>query len=561
MPWVFTQRHPLSTGEFIDEAKRRGADLDLSTLRELYRHGLLIPFVAVSDRRVGSAAAPSEDEPAARGTRLLELRAARDTGRMQDLAEIPFRPRLAFEKRHRPLHLWWNGLLYSWYQLLILPRLQIILSQRRRRYSEEWLIARLPVPDSLLVADAARFRRIAIIVTALEARYLPVLDDHGRIQLTNAQPNEWCEYRDRFDAVAVSKRIGYAATDAREDAELLLAYAHTIDPVGSSWSQLIRRAPREAWKDLKNDALSAVDLREAAELLLLYYQDLVSQGHAEPLPADVGQWRGWHPLQERLSHRRETLDQELMHLGISPHPRVVLAIEGDTEELHVPKVWKALGYPEAPELVRVLKLGSVTRDLQKVAALAAAPLVSRRAESQDFWWLIKPPTQLLIAVDPEGKYFAPHKIGWTRSILLDEIRSVLLAQGAKTTDEELEYLLEIRTWSERCYELAHFRDDELADGIMAVHNTINGLTRDQLIQSISTTRRRRHDIDEVWSQWTYDVSKPKLAEALWPTLEEKIERAKVDNAVQVPEIVEVVQHAYLTAQRWRFRTFVLKAVD
>ena len=37
-----------------------------------------------------------------------------------------------------------------------------------------------------------------------------------------------------------------------------------------------------------------------------------------------------------------------MELGISPHPRVVLAIEGDTEEVHLPLVWQTLGYPEAP---------------------------------------------------------------------------------------------------------------------------------------------------------------------------------------------------------------------
>jgi hypothetical protein len=37
MPWAFTQHQPLDTAHFIEEAKRRGVDLDLSTLRELYR--------------------------------------------------------------------------------------------------------------------------------------------------------------------------------------------------------------------------------------------------------------------------------------------------------------------------------------------------------------------------------------------------------------------------------------------------------------------------------------------------------------------------------------------
>ena len=39
---------------FIDEAKKRGIELDLSTLRELYRHGLLTPFVELTYRPVAN---------------------------------------------------------------------------------------------------------------------------------------------------------------------------------------------------------------------------------------------------------------------------------------------------------------------------------------------------------------------------------------------------------------------------------------------------------------------------------------------------------------------------
>lgn len=121
MPWVFTQRHPLDTSDFIREAERRGCDLDLSALRELYRHGLLVPFVAIHDRRVGQPVQIEETEPSRPGTRLIELRLARNTGRVQDLATIPFRSRLPFERSGQPSNSWWNGLLYSWYQLLMLP--------------------------------------------------------------------------------------------------------------------------------------------------------------------------------------------------------------------------------------------------------------------------------------------------------------------------------------------------------------------------------------------------------------------------------------------------------
>jgi hypothetical protein len=68
----------------------------------------------------------------------------------------------------------------------------------------------------------------------------------------------------------------------------------------------------------------------------------------------------------------------------------------------------------------------------------------------------------------------------------------------------------------RCFEFAHFTDHELADGIMAVHHTINGLTRQELIEAIAADRARSKDIKAVWSQWDHMPGKPELAEALCP---------------------------------------------
>jgi hypothetical protein len=557
MPWVFTQQHPLDTADFIKEAKRRGFDLDLSILRELYRHNLVVPFVYVSDRQVGPIPEPPESEPRSGGTRLTDLRHARDRGRLTDLTTMPFRRKLRFERREEDSRRWWNGLIYSRYQSLMLPELRGVLAYRRQRLRDRRIITRLPAPHFITLDRAAKLRTIALMITALEARYLPSLDPEW-LHLVNTDEKEWGQYRQAFDPMAMSRTLHYAAEQARKDAEWLLFLAHRLDPVGDSWSRLMRRAPRTSWKELQNDALLALDYREAAEILLRFYEDFVECGEAEPLP-DIPRM-SWHPLKERLSYRQDTLDQDLMQLGISPHPRVVLAIEGEAEEVHTPLVWRLLRYPEAPELVRILKLGGVDRDLEKVAALAVAPLVAGKFEPYDSWRLIKPPTRLLVAVDPEGKYFAPNKVNRTRRQILNKIKAVLRAQGVTTANPgDLDELVEIRTWSEACYEFAHFSDSELADGIMAVHETINGLNRDELIESIAATRGRRKDIKEVWSQWDYKVSKEKLAHALWPALEGHIQRCKVDADATIPPIVEVIQDAYHIAQRWRYASFVLRS--
>jgi hypothetical protein len=563
LPWVFTQQYPLDTDSFLDGAKRRGFDLDLHVLRELYRHSLLVPFVYVSDRQVGEIPEPAGPEPkwAVHGsTHLRNLRHARDRGRLTDLAKTPFRRKLRFERREGDSHLWWNGLIYSHYQLLALPELRDILNRGRVRIRDRGWITRLPPPGPFTLDRMVKFRHIANALTALEARYFPKLDAEW-LHLNNTDETEWGQYRQAFDPVAMSHKLAYPAEKVRQDAELLLRRARHLDPFGNSWSRLVCRAPRSKWKDLKNDALLAMDYRIGAEMLLLFYEDLADRGQAELLP----------PFHERLSYRSQTLDQDLMDLGISPHPRVVLAVEGETEQEHVPRVWKELDYPDAPELMRLLMLGGSNKDPVKIAALAAAPLVAGKAPGQrPAWLLIKPPTRLFIAIDPEG-YFAPSRVAKTLGDILDEIRAVLAAQGVERPNPaEIDELAKIHTWSASCYEFAHFNDEELAEGIMAVHQTIDGWTKDELVAALRYWRDKKKDIKQVWrsgrwieqeqrvsGRWAYEVSKTKLAKALWPTLKAKIDRCRVDNSEPVPEIVQAVQESYYIAQGWRYQSFLL----
>ncbi|HJQ08046.1 MAG TPA: hypothetical protein VJ836_01035 [Candidatus Saccharimonadales bacterium] len=538
------------------EAKRRGINLDLPTLRELYRQRLLVPFVEITSQRVIEPLTCTDPEPQGFSTRLYQLRHARDRGRLRDLAAEPFKPRLRFERGKGYTHRWWNGLIYSWFQLLVLPELKPVLDGRRLYKRNGKLVVRLPKVLPHFSDRMGQLRSLAIVLAALEARYLPALDPEW-LHVVNVEPDEWRRYRECFDPIAVCELLGYSAARARAEAESLLHRAHSIDPLGTSWGRLVRRAPHRSWKELKNAALSAMDCRIAAEVLLRFYEDLSNRGGAEPLPDIPG--HSWHPLHERLSHRSGTLDENLVSLGISPHPRVVLAVEGESEEVHVPLVWKALDYPDAPELVRLLKLGGVDRDLEKVAALASAPLVAGKMKGTDHWTLIKPPTRLLVAVDPEGRQFGtPEKVARTRGKIMTEIKAVLKAQGVAAANQgELDELVEIRTWRDLCYEFAHFDDDEIAEAILALQPQANGQTAQQLKDSIADCRTRRKDIKEVWSRWDYKVSKVELGKALWPALERKIQRCKEEADAPVPPIVEVIQDAYFVAQRWRYQSFVL----
>ena len=228
------------------------------------------------------------------------------------------------------------------------PSFKSLLAKQTFHKRGKVIIARLSGPTNpVFLNRIERMRKMAIALAALEARYLPALDPEF-IQLTNA-PNvtDWASYRASFDAVQTQAWLAYPSEDIRQDAEWLLLRAHRLDPVGDDWSRLMRRAPAKSRKHLKDAALLVMDDRIAAETLLRFYEDLALHGKAAPLP-DLSGSMGWHPLVERLSSRHDTLDEALVNLGISPHPRVVLALEGESELYHAPLIWRALRVSGSP---------------------------------------------------------------------------------------------------------------------------------------------------------------------------------------------------------------------
>ena len=131
-------------------------------------------------------------------------------------------------------------------------------------------------------------------------------------------------------------------------------------------------------------------------------------------------------------------------------------------------------------------------------------------------------------------------------------------------------LIDIHTWHAACYEFAHFTDEELADGIIKAHPTIDGWIREQLIEALGYWRARKKDIKRLWKsgrwieqtqsitgKWTPEPSNVELAKALWSTLEGKIEQLKTGIDLSVPPLVQIIYDAYHLAQQWRHISPVL----
>ena len=499
------------------------------------------------------------DAPAARGSLQFELRRAVAAGRIRDPAANSFRPRMRFDSRKlTDPPRWTNGLIYSQWQLLAVPDLRPRLVLRRNLGSYERRRVVLPPLDEWATPQADKVTRWALVLTALEARYMPTIDREW-LQLTNVEVEEWHEYRALYDSAAVAESLDITPEETRACAEWLLHRAHSLDPTGD-WSRLIRRAPRRAWKTLTGDALVALNHRLAAEVLLLFYEDLASRRKAAPLPDLPGMV--WHPLHDRISAGRdEELDTLLAHLGVSPHPGVLVVVEGETEERMVQRVFDHLDLRRTPDLVRVLCMRGADRQLPLVAAAAVAPLLGER--HGDSYDMIRPPTRLMITVDQDSNWDTAAKIARQRRNIIAEINKVVAAQGgASLSPNDLETLVVVHQWRGRCFEYAHFTDDELADAMVRIHPTCGGLNRSDLIARIAATRAGGGDIKKVWnSAWIPRPSKLDLADALWPTLQAKIDYGRFGESEEIPQVAEVVHDAYLLAQQSTYGTYVIRTAD
>ena len=98
------------------------------------------------------------------------------------------------------------------------------------------------------------------------------------------------------------------------------------------------------------------------------------------------------------------------------------------------------------------------------------------------------------------------------------------------------------SWGLLPWEFAHFSDAQLADSLITAAGKPHPAGRDQLVADIyQRTKDPTPDIDDAWRK--SGVSKPELADVLWPILEARIERA-ISMGTLGPPIMKAALRVY-----------------
>jgi hypothetical protein len=234
-------------------------------------------------------------------------------------------------------------------------------------------------------------------------------------------------------------------------------------------------------------------------------------------------------------------------------------LEGKTEMLLMPKVLAELyGEPVPPTLIEPVLMDTIDRDLDLLVRHVIGPRLGQ--VHGDVVVLARPPTRILIAVDPEKRFATPVLQEQERKKLVRRLHEALPIQH-QTADSlaEINTLVEVTTWGTLPWEFANFTDGELASGIIATGLLPAG-TRWQDVRIRVKIQRasRRPDITLVTGPWHRKVGKVRLAEQLWPRLKTKVHSRSAAGTLTSLPATRVALRALETAIQTHRRRVAMK---
>lgn len=559
LPFAFTQRSLLTESAFIREAEKRHVRLRPATLEALHRLKLLVPLLRFSRDRAAILRAAKTNAPF-----LYELTDVEFT-ESWSLAEIHRRRRLhdgqrfiqrsRLERRAGDREYRASMYLYSPHQLIQLQRLATLIPYITYKddravglqQGRQWLHFEQDIAE----AD----RQVAIAAAAFETGYLPRVTGTLRFSF-NEQFEQYDQWRAGSHAQTTLDWLKLEPAWLRDTADNLLHRADRHDPM-ADWFDVVREGDPRYWQKLKGTALSAIDVRTCAEMFLLAYEELVREGSAEPLPVPTANRFGRTGFENRLRPKRAR-NETLTRFGLSPHPKLILVLEGASEALVVPRVMRQLRINIDEDYISIVDAEGVKKNIDALVAYAVAPRGTMEGDGR-YLSLSRPPTRLLQAMDAEGPLATEEGRARRREIWIERImRTLPPKQDTPTMREAVSRLVHLEVWTTNgdSFEFAHFTDREIAKTINKLDESPRRPSYERLVGVVADTRARRGPLDPLLR-----MSKPEFANALWPMLETKIERALARGTEHRIPVVRVLIRAVDLASEWPRGGFAIPIVD
>jgi hypothetical protein len=191
------------------------------------------------------------------------------------------------------------------------------------------------------------------------------------------------------------------------------------------------------------------------------------------------------------------------------------------------------GKPVPSTLIELVNMKTIDQKLDLFVRHEAGPRLGDNL-TEDAVLLTRPPSRILVAVDPEKKYANRASVRGQRDMLVRRLHEALpVTMQSAATLQQLRPLVDVVTWGTVPWEFANFTNTDLARAIMQCSALPPGVTRHTLVAALaaernirSTNARRSSDVEAICLAWPMSAKfrKTELAEQLWPVLQRKIQR-------------------------------------
>ncbi len=218
---------------------------------------------------------------------------------------------------------------------------------------------------------------LPLLCQVLSNRYYPLTQTDMRnisikIHGFNFEKWDWSEFRRTWNPQNILNDIEKNPYYLKSIYDSIVIVASSIDPI-EKWYELVRFVSLTEKNRLKDDALFAQTLYSIAEMLSLFYYDLT--GERLPDASERGnEWKERFYGEGVTENKLQYLEFIANMFHLNPKPHLILIVEGEGEEKHIPRLVEELwGIDFSTAGIEILNLkgigGFVGRKNERYGAL------------------------------------------------------------------------------------------------------------------------------------------------------------------------------------------------
>lgn len=546
---AFNQNFPLEVDRFIEYCNDRNLKVREENLEYLEKEGIFRPLMRVRDYYVNNTS---------------ELKELYQQGYVDDPCQRDFVPWEKFYKEkdgdlQKFIHTYYHP--YQIYFLKQILNIKLIFTSFSFPQKDDELLRNIREWEEFLkkyldiLRNDSKQNKFVELLLFIQNKYLPFVKQPGRIMIIrnicdSLNNNEKLNnIEEKILPKEIAKFLGLEVEDINKYREAVGGQGLSIDPL-ANWYDLVKYTDYDKRQKLKGNALLAQDFYLISDMLALFLEDLTDK---KPLETgslhDSMRGRGKERFYgKKLNYiDRDVLIRILRQYGINPRPRLVLIVEGYTEETALPIISNAMNIPLERFDIEIVNIRGIDKDLRELIIYHATPDVYQ----VDKKFHIHPErTKVFILLDREG-----NKRGWIKKFIDDpdkEIEAMMRdvlniikkrsgKSNAKINEIFLKQTVKHKIW-DKSFEYDNFDDDELSQELNKYGKRYN-YQYDITLDEIRDCRSKHKNLDDFIREKTSNntnLNKEKFGEQLANLVADEIIRRsnKFENQRPIEKVLE-----------------------